>query len=65
MVSVDAAALWLKLRGEEKVYLRESELQARGAKARVKRLRSKFLATQAEEDKKRSPPAASSCEGLA
>ena len=51
MVVVDATALWLKLRGEEKVYLHESELLPTGAKARVKQLRRKFVETKAQYDR--------------
>ena len=42
VVVVDATALWLKLRGEEKVYLHESELQASSAKLLLKKTRRKF-----------------------
>ena len=52
LVVVDATALWLKLRGEEKVYLHEFERQGKLSKAQVARLRKKFKETLAEEDKK-------------
>ena len=51
LVVVDATALWLKLRGEEKVYVHESELKATSAKARVQRLRRKFRETKDAQDK--------------
>ena len=52
VVAVDATALWVKLRGEEKVYLHEDELDARRTKQMVERLRKKAQKTQSDGDKK-------------
>ena len=46
VVVVDATALWVKLRGEEKVYLHDSELESASCKARIQRLRRKFRETK-------------------
>ena len=51
LVVVDATALWLKLRGEEKVYIHEDEIKATSAKARIQKLRRKFREKQDAQDK--------------
>ena len=49
VVVLDATALWLKLRGEEKVYISEDEVASEEARKRLKKAYKKLDKTRAED----------------